>query len=831
MKIVAVLVFSLLLFPCWGQIKSPRAFLGYDSGVQFTSHHKILDYLKYLSTVSGNIQLQTYGKTYEGRELVLATLASTENISRLEEIRLNNLKLSGIEKGMAQLSGPVIVWLSYNVHGNEAVSSEACMETLYYLLNPANTDAASWLKNTVVILDPCMNPDGRERYVNFYSSVKNIDPDPIPFTREHIEPWPGGRTNHYYFDLNRDWAWQSQIETQQRMAVYNKWLPQVHVDFHEQGYNEPYYFAPAAEPFHQDVTKWQREFQTVIGKNNARYFDERGWLYFTKERFDLLYPSYGDTYPTYNGSIGMTYEQGGGGRAGLAVATREGDVLTLSERILHHQTTALSTVEAASANAEKLVKEFKQYFSNSALKPTGTYKTYVVKGDNVEKLKTLASLLKRNGIQYGYGASTGGQGYNYFSGRVERFTVNPTDMVINAHQPKSVLLKVLFEPNTFVSDSITYDITAWALPYAFGLQTFASKQSIIPLRPSLSDQAPAPLGEGAPVAYAANWNSVADVKFLTALLKRNVRVRYSEVAFNLAGKPLNAGSLIITRSGNENLGGRFNEVIQGIAKKEGAVLQEIKSGFADTGPDLGSVKIRHMQRPKVALLGGEEASSVAFGEVWHFFEQQIHYPISVINVSDLEYASLNDFNVIIMPDGMYPRLLDEKLSAWINDGGKLIAMQNAIPQLINKKGFDIKLKEDAKPKDDKAEVLPEIVPYAQREREMAKTNIPGAVFKVNLDNTHPLAFGLPPFYYTLKLDDRLYQYLGSGWNVGVIRKNNYVSGFVGAQTRKKLDNGLAFGVQQSGRGSVVYLADDPLFRSFWENGKLLFSNAVFMVGE
>jgi hypothetical protein len=235
------------------------------------------------------------------------------------------------------------------------------MKTAFCMLDPANTKTKNWLKNELVIMDPCINPDGRDRYVNWFNSVVSIVPNPQTAAREHQEPWPGGRTNHYNFDLNRDWAWQSQQESRFRLKLYNEWLPMVHVDFHEQGFNEPYYFAPAAEPFHEVITPWQREFQLLIGKNNAKYFDANGWLYFTKERFDLLYPSYGDTYPTYNGAIGMTFEQGGI-RGGLAVINEDGDTLTLADRLEHHYTTGLSTVEIASNNSSKLVSEFKKYF-------------------------------------------------------------------------------------------------------------------------------------------------------------------------------------------------------------------------------------------------------------------------------------------------------------------------------------------------------------------------------------------------------------------------------------------------------------------------------------
>ncbi|MBC7758417.1 MAG: zinc carboxypeptidase [Phormidesmis sp. FL-bin-119] len=812
------------------KLQTPSEFLGYQLGQQFTPHHRVVDYYRYLATASKNIRLEEYGKTNEGRPLLLAFIASAENIGNLEEIRKNNLRLAGIINEVSTANQPAIVWLSYNVHGNESVSTEASLQTIYDLLDPSNQRTTLWLKNTVVIIDPCLNPDGRERYVNFYNPVRNLVPDAFPASREHFEPWPGGRANHYYFDLNRDWAWQSQLETQQRMLVYNKWLPQVHVDFHEQGVNEPYYFAPAAEPYHQDISKWQREFQTIIGKNNARYFDKNGWMYFTRERFDLLYPSYGDTYPIYNGSVGMTYEQGGSGRAGLAIINAEGDTLTLKARIAHHHTTGLSTVEAVSQNAAKAVSEFKNYFDASKSNPPGEYKTYVVRGENTEKLKTLATMLQRNGIEFGYGSAKGANGYNYFTGKKENFKVEKSDMVISAYQPKSVLLKVLFEPQTYVSDSATYDITAWSLPYAFGLQSFATSENLKSLSASSPEVLILDTEVPNPVAYIANWNSLSDVKFLAQLLKYNIKVRYSEIPFETGGKRFNAGSLIIARTSNDGFGDGFGQIIKSLALSSGITLQAISSAFVDKGADLGSNKVRLIRKPKIMAITGESSSSLSFGQVWHFFEQQIKYPLSIVRAEDLNRVNLNEFDVIIFPDGNYPDPGSEKIQQWVRAGGKLIVMEGAVAQLAGKKGFDLKSKEEPKKNEKDLDPYEDLKIYENRERESVRENIPGAIYRVDLDNTHPLGFGFPEFYYTLKLDDKAYQFLSSGWNVGVLKKDNYVTGFVGAKAKKKLVDGLLFGVQDMGNGSVVYLADDPLFRSFWENGKLLFSNAVFMVG-
>jgi len=840
----SVCLLAISLF-CFSQdIRSPEKFLGYKLGEQFTPHHKIVEYFKYVAQASKNVKLVQYGTTNEGRPLLAVFIASDENIGRLEEIRVNNLKLAGLEEvagfrgssnekntsTIATSKMPVICWLSYNVHGNEPASSETAMQVLFDLVAPANTQTKVWLKNTVVVIDPCLNPDGRERYINFYNSVRGTLPDANPSAREHSEPWPGGRINHYYFDLNRDWAWQTQKESQARLALYNKWLPQIHVDYHEQGYNSPYYFAPAAEPFHKVITPWQREFQNIIGKNNAKYFDQNGWLYFTRQEFDLLYPSYGDTYPIYNGSIGMTYEQGGIS-AGLSVITSSGDTLTLTDRIAHHHATSMSTIETASTYAQKLLDEFKKFYDDSRSNPPGDYKTYVIQNDNHDKIKMLAKLLDRNRIEYGFGLKGAVSGYDYLTGKTLQYNPGPTDLVINAYQPKSVLLDVLMEPKTFVADSDTYDITAWSLPYAYGLKAYGLKESEKPISATLIDEKPLAAANSRAYAYVSSWRSVKDVKFMAALLKKGIKVRYSEQAFEAAGKKFAAGSLLITRAGNDRTD--FDEQVVKAAASMNQDLIPLSSGFVDKGRDFGSDVIRYIRPPHVMLVAGDGVSAEAMGEIWYFFEQQVGYPVTLVKYKDLRRARLEDFDVAIFPDGEYEDFPADRLQDWARAGGRLIVMQNAITQLADKKGYDIKKKEEKK--DDKTDdkIKPQtITRYGEREKDALRSSVPGAIYRINLDNSHPLGFGLGDTYYTLKLSDDIYDLLGADdWNVGTIKKDGYVSGFVGQKSREKIQNGLLIGVQPIGRGDVIYLVDDPIFRSFWENGKLLFSNAVFMVGQ
>ncbi|RZK67751.1 MAG: zinc carboxypeptidase, partial [Pedobacter sp.] len=711
------------------QIKSPDEFLGYELGTHFTPHYKVADYFKQTAVASPkNIKLIEYGKTNEGRPLLVAVISAPENIARLEQIRTNNLKLgTGADQTVDIKAQPAIVWLSYNVHGNEANSTETSMKMLYTLSSGKNVEANNWLKNTVVVIDPCLNPDGRDRYVNYFNSVVGKTPNSDPASREHIEPWPGGRPNHYYFDLNRDWAWQTQLESKQRLALYNEWMPQVHVDFHEQSYNEPYYFAPAAEPVHQDITPWQRSFQVVVGKNNAKYFDAEGWQYFTKERFDLLYPSYGDTYPLYNGSIGMTYEQGGI-RAGLSVVTNDGDTLTLKDRIAHHFATGMSTVEVSSQNQAKLMEEYKKYFQQELIAAPGAYKTYIIKASNVSRLKKLAELLSKNKIQFAYGADKSGRGYDYDTQKEENFSIDRNDLIVNIQQPRAVLANVLLEPQTFVTDSNTYDITAWALPYVYGLKAYASKESFKGKYADLSVADPTSNDIDKPLAWLFSWGSAEDAGVLINLQKENIKVRQSDQAFTVAGRDYPAGTLIVLRTENEKTVKGLKDKVVAVAKQFDKPIRGITSGFVEKGKDFGSNVYPILKQPKIAIASGNEVSSLAFGEAWFYLEHDLNLSPSIINAKDINNLDINKVNTLILPDGSYGSFIGDGLTAWLNKGGKLILMEDAIESVLEKKGFDIKKKEAVVKKDEKPE--PSKLLFKNKDKDDFEFAIPGAIYKV-----------------------------------------------------------------------------------------------------
>ena len=836
-------LFILSICPTKAQkLLTPKEFLGYELGDRFTQHYRVLDYFKHVADVMPTVELKQYGESYEHRPLIYAVVSSPENLQNIEQLRINNLRRTGLVDGGINGEKTAIVWLSYNVHGNEASSLEASMLTLYELANTSNAKTQGWLKNTIVILDPCINPDGRDRYANFYNQYLNSPPNSNGDAKEHREPWPGGRSNHYLFDLNRDWAWGTQIETRQRLKIYHEWMPHVHVDFHEQGYNSPYYFAPAAEPYHEVISPWQREFQSIIGKNNAKHFDEQGWLYFTKEIFDLFYPSYGDTYPTYNGAVGMTYEQGGGGFGGLTITTKEGDSLTLKDRLTHHHTSGLSTVEVTSMHAEKVVAEFEKYFKENINSPSATYKTYIIKADNnTDKINQLTKWMDLHDIKYGH-ASTGKsmRGFDYQNQSVGNFTLTTDDVVVSIYQPKSRFITTVFEPQSNLVDSVTYDITAWNLMYAHNLKAYATSERVNVNRAFQTKSAEVRPGADKPYAYIFKYQSISDVALVASLMKHGIKVRASKKSFSLNGESFEPGSLIITRRNNENIN-EFDKSVQQIAKDLNRKIFTSATGFVSKGKDVGAEAVRYLKPPKVAVLFGEETSSLSAGEIWHFFEQQIRYPITQIGTDYFDGIDLTKYTVLVVPEGSYKILSDEeinRISTWVSKGGKLIVIGTGLNAFAEKKGFSLKKyvteaeKSDAEKKEKLAKEKELLTRYEDAERKEISNVISGAIYKITIDTSHPLAFGVGNSYYTLKTSDLRFAFLETGWNVGVIKGvARPVQGFAGKHINKKMDNSLVFGVEEKGDGNIVYLVDNPLFRSFWESGKMIFSNAVFMVGQ
>lgn len=504
----------------------------------------------------------------------------------------------------------------------------------------------------------------------------------------------------------------------------------------------------------------------------------------------------------------------------------------------------MSAVEVSSRNASKLADEFAKYYKRNRENPWGSYKAYVipVNEKNEGKVTEFRKFLDLHGFEYGYAPSDKNiQAYSYSERKQVKTKTGKNDLLISAYQPLSSMLQVLFDPNPVLSDSVTYDITSWSLPYAYGLETYGltAKLEVSEMVKEKAWIFEYKLKES-PYAFLASYSCLSDLRFLAELNMRNVGVRIADSDFVLEGKHYSRGTLVILRNDNLRMGDALVSHVREAAELCGTVVNAAQTGLVDKGFDLGSDHVRFIERPKVAVLSGDQTSSQAYGEVWYFFEQELGYQMSSLEAGNLFNYDLNRYNVLIVPDGYYSGFDAEGLgliSDWVRSGGTLIVMDGALHSFADSDSFSLKYFDDEEEKKADEELKKKLKktdrfePYEQRLKNYVRSENPGSVFEVTLDVTHPLAFGYDSRYYSLKIASSRFSFLNNGWNVGYLKESDGpASGFSGSRAKEKLANSLVFGVEEKGAGRVVYFVDNPLFRGFWESGKLMFGNAVFVVG-
>lgn len=818
-------------------IKTPSEFLGYELGTQFTYQYRAVEYFRYIAEVSPLAVYREYGTTNEGRQLGVCIISSEENIANLEEYRKNNLIKTGLLKGDFTGKQIPFIWLAYNVHGNEAVGMEAAMKTLYTLVTGSYPNISEYLKRCIILIDPCQNPDGHELYTSRYRSTMNSLINPDGKSWEHNQGWPGARSNHFMFDLNRDWTWQTQAETQQRLQLYNQFMPQVHADFHEMGAESTFFFAPGADPWNNIITPWQHEFHKLMGNGNASLFNEKFRLYFTKENFDLFYPGYGDTWPLFNGALGFTFEQGGGGQSGLAYKLESGDTLTLKDRIEGHFTASMAAIKVSSENRDKLLSEYNKYFDESVKNPSFEYKSVIIKGSNEKSnLNSLLNLFDLNQIKYSYAGNTGKKfkSFDYCANKAGEVTVEKGDILISAYQPQSHFVQALFEPHTKASDSISYDMTAWALPIIYNLKAYAIAEKI---NPDTSKVVTKKIINEAvttrPYAYVTNFTGFDELKFMAALYLKKIKLRYSLKPFTLNGSSFNRGSIIIARGDNKHLETDFDKEVTSAANECQVTIIPTNTGLVDSGKDFGSENTPLVKKRSVALLCGEGTTQGSVGEIWYFFERELNYPISLINISNRDAIDLKDYEVLILTTGAYSKLKDTIID-FVKRGGRVIAIENSISVFSGEKTTSMAKAIDTRTAEQKAvekkiksddTTLLKKFEYENERRYSLSERSAGSIYKVKLDETHPYAFGMGKEWFIMKRTQG-YPYLTTGSNIGYITDKEPVAGFAGFKYKDKIKNTLVIGAEKIGSGEVIYVTDDPYFRAFWKSGRVLLGNMV-----
>ncbi|HXG33595.1 MAG TPA: M14 family zinc carboxypeptidase [Bryobacteraceae bacterium] len=852
--------------------------LGYAPGERISPHANLLKYLEALAaSAPDRIRIFDYARSWQGRRLVYAVVGSAQNLRRLEEIRAGIQRLADPRKTPEPearkliSSLPALVWLAYGVHGNEISSPEAALLAAYHLLAARNDKMVSEiLAQTLVFIDPCQNPDGRDRFVHHFEQAEGLEPDASPLAAEHNENWPGGRTNHYHFDLNRDWFALTQPETRGRVKALREWLPLVFVDLHEMGSETTYYFAPEAVPYNPHLTRQQREVLDWFGRNNARWFDRFGFLYFTREVYDAFYPGYGASWPSYYGAIAMTYEQAS--TRGLRIRRTDETVLHFRDAIRHHFVSSISTAETAARNREKLLEEFYRY-RRSAIEEGAreSPREYILprRGD-VAAVDKLAMLLGEQGVEVRRAtAPFRNAGVEYPAG----------SYVISLAQPSKRLIRTLLDPQVPMDEAFVqeqerrrrkrlpdevYDVTAWSLPAMFNIEAVAAAEnSSGSFEPFTAPPPGRVLAEKAGVAYLVPWGTLAAGRVLTAALRQGLRVRSADKAFTQGGRKYPAGTLIFLVADNPpDLRARLEK----IAAASGAEIHATDTGWVDEGVNFGSSRVVHVPRPSIALAWDTPTSAYSAGWARFVLERQYHYPVTPIRTRQLASADLRNFDVLILPGqgpGSYASVLGpeapRRLKDWVSAGGTLIGIAGAVSYLADPRVGLLAISQEDRPRPAQ-ETKPEPArPSAERESrtgEAPERRVPGKLLateedyeraiqpdselpdpalgvlvRARTDPDHWLAAGAPATVNAL-LDGRMIFTpikLDKGVNVALFEgpQRLLVSGYLWEETRKQLAYKPLVIAQPEGRGVIIAFTADPNYRAYLDGMNVLFLNAVF----
>jgi hypothetical protein len=811
--------------------RSPAEVLGHALGEHFTDAGEVHRYSVMLAESSPRVNYRQYGITPERRPLYQLVIAREDHLQRLDQILSANAELTraGTTEARARqivAGNPAIIYFSYGVHGNESSSSEAAMWTAWDLARGA-PEVAGVLDSLVVIIDPVANPDGRDRYVNWYRTAVGSQPNPDPQSREHREPWPGGRFNHYLFDLNRDWAWATQPETRARLATWWEYNPQVHVDFHEMSPQSTYFFFPAAAPvnpiYPEHVMAWARRF----GEANARAFDQFGWPYFTGESYDLLYPGYGDSWPSLHGAIGMTYEQAGGGSAGLAFERAAGDTLTLLHRATQHRTAGHATLRAAAAGKSNLVLGFTQ-----AHRTAGTgHPDVLLLPDDRGRAAALVEHLNGQGIeveQAGAAFRVAASAYPGFEGRRD-FPAGTYR--VRMRQPRGRLAATLLQPETELRAEYSYDISAWSLPYAYGVEAHQTRSQAAGAWRDAQVGTPTGLAAvpGAGFGYLISATEAGSAGVLR-FLQRGGNVHVLRRSATFEGREWPAGSWFLPAIRNDQL-----EQVAAEAGLEGLVVP-VRSGLAEGGIDLGSANAAAVRLPRIALVGGDGVTATSYGAHWFFLEQRLGLNFSQLLAADLPRIDLSRYDVIVVPDAAgraFPEETRDALRGWVERGGRLVAIGGGAEALAGVAGVEVR----AAARPDEAETDRErfLITRDERTRRNWIEQVPGAILQLRLDPSHPVAWGAAAHdgerLFVLHEGTRVFEPSARGETIASFGTGlRATSGVISATNLQRLELGSWAERMSVGRGSVVLFAGDPLFRMFWNATHPLYVNALLLGG-
>jgi hypothetical protein len=800
-------------------IPTPKSIIGHEPGEWHVTHDKLVQYMYALATASERISIENRGATFEGRPLLLLKITSSQNQARLENIRTNHLLLTeGNSNSLDTANMPIVVYQGFSIHGNEPSGSNAALAVAYYLAAAQGSKIDDLLNNTIILFDPSYNPDGLQRFAYWANTNKSKNINPDPNDREYDEVWPGGRTNHYWFDLNRDWLPAQLPESRARIETFHQWYPNILTDHHEMGTNSTFFFQPGIPSRTHPLTPQKNQDLTgEIGKFHARALDKIGSLYYSEEDYDDFYYGKGSTFPDINGSIGILFEQASS--RGHAQESDNG-ILTFPFTIRNQFTTALSTLEAAVSMRSKVLDYQRQFFSNSRKEAHGS--KAIVFGDEKDASKAfhLAEILDRHKIKFNEIASdfskdgkTFKKGYGY---------------VIPGNQKQHRLIKAMFEKRTTFRDSLFYDISAWTFPLAFNLD-YSEDVTMARAGDEVTnlEMPKAATPNLSKYAYIMEWHDYYAPKALNMILKKGLRAKVGMTKFSLDNNDYDYGSILIPVQ-NQNLNTKeLADFLSEVATTSHVNIKNVNTGLTQ-GIDLGSGDFRALELPKIALLVGEGISSYDAGEMWHLFDQRYDMTITKLDTKNFSRTDLSRYTDIILPS-MWGNALSkneaEKLKTWAENGGTVIGYKNS-GRWLNANEL---LKMEFTTKKDSAINIS----FEQKGDYRGAQVIGGAIFNTKLDRSHPIAFGykndhLPIFRNStlfLKPDKNSYN------NAIKYTDSPLLSGYISEPNLERLKNTVPFKTQSLGRGQVVYFTDNTNFRAFWYGTNKLLMNAIFFGDE
>lgn len=807
------------------RIPTPEQFLGYPIGSHYTRHDQLVAYLKELARLSDRVKLDIIGKTYEERQQLILTITAPENLRQLETLRREHQQQADPARPVLNSNAPVVVWLGYSVHGNETSSGEAALLTAYYLVASQSTETQEWLKNAIILIDPSLNPDGRDRAANWHNSYKSFPASADPLDKEHIEQWPNGRSNHFLANLNRDWLSATQVESRNRLVYFHQWYPNVHIDFHEMGGNSTYYFEPSPKRTQSPIVpQASYDFNTTLARYHAAALDKIGSFYFTKEQFDNLSPIYGSTYPDFYGAVGVTFEQGSS--RGLALETESG-ILRFPFTIRNHVQTGLATVHGAVAEKKGLFKLQKDFFQSAVEQG----KSYAVKqfvfGDSKDQTLTrqLLELLLLHHVKVYELSGNITQGAKVFE--------RGKSYIVPADQPNFRIVHSIFEETAPLTDSLYYDNTSWSLIHAFGLQyarlqTAAARGTEITALPAANSEVS---DEANAVAYVLPWSEYNASRALQFLLDKNVLVRAAFKPFSISHKgktvSFGYGSLVIPVAAQSISADSLRRVLLAASKWSDVSFTATSTGFNPEGIDLGSNNVRTLRKPAVAVLFGTGVNYEEAGQVWFLLNQQLNLEITKLDISNLSRASLSRYTTLVFPSGSFSSIDKNtvaRIKSWVAEGGTLILFKNAIEWGVQQELLREKVLIDSS-----AGRNTERIDYVNQDVTEGARRINGGIFSADVDITNPVAFGLSSrkIFFTKNSQTILAASRNKYGTIAQYDANSYVGGYVAKRNIARINNTAAILVSQEGSGAIVSFADDPTYRSYWHGTDRLFINAIY----